>query len=186
MLPFYGRWGREPSRRPSSHSGKLGLHLNARRVYWSGLGNSMKGQVGSLSKSSFPGVREARFHIPCQGESVTQKLRHQVFQYAFERVLNWSKPNGGFPGGASGKEPTCQCRRRKRGRFVPWVRKIPWRRKWQPSPVFFPRESHGRRMWPQSMRSQRVRHDWSDLAHTQNQLRVVAANGLKVNWLFPI
>ena len=27
----------------------------------------------------------------------------------------------GFPGGASGKEPACQCRRRKRSRFDPWV-----------------------------------------------------------------
>ena len=34
----------------------------------------------------------------------------------------------GFPGGASGKEPTCQCRRHKRWGFNPWVRKIPWRR----------------------------------------------------------
>ena len=33
-----------------------------------------------------------------------------------------------FPGGASGKEPTCQCRRCKRHRFDPWVGKIPWRR----------------------------------------------------------
>ena len=32
-----------------------------------------------------------------------------------------------FPGGASGKEPTCQIRRHKRGRFDPCVRKIPWR-----------------------------------------------------------
>ena len=29
--------------------------------------------------------------------------------------------------------------------FDPWVRKIPWRRKWQPTPVFLPGESHGRR-----------------------------------------
>ena len=27
----------------------------------------------------------------------------------------------------------------------PWVRKIPWRRRWQPTPVFLPGESHGRR-----------------------------------------
>ena len=27
----------------------------------------------------------------------------------------------------------------------PWVGKIPWRRKWQPTPVFLPRESHGGR-----------------------------------------
>ena len=29
--------------------------------------------------------------------------------------------------------------------FDPWVRKIPWRRKWQPTPVFLPRKSHGQR-----------------------------------------
>ena len=33
--------------------------------------------------------------------------------------------------------------RRTRGGFHPWVWKIPWRRKWQPTPVFLPRESHG-------------------------------------------
>ena len=38
-----------------------------------------------------------------------------------------------------------QCRRHKRCWFNSWVRKIPWRRKWQPSPVFLPVESHGQR-----------------------------------------
>ena len=51
----------------------------------------------------------------------------------------------GFPDGVSGKEPTCQCKRYKRRGFNPWVRKIPWRRAWQPTPVFLPRESHGQR-----------------------------------------
>ena len=40
------------------------------------------------------------------------------------------------------KESTCQCRR---CRFDPWVGKIPWRRKWQTSPIFLPGESHGLR-----------------------------------------
>ena len=47
--------------------------------------------------------------------------------------------------GASGKEPACQCRRHKRHGFNPWVRKIPWRRAWQPIPVFLPGKSHGQR-----------------------------------------
>jgi len=51
----------------------------------------------------------------------------------------------GFPDGASDKEPACQCRRRKRHQFDPWVRKIPWRRAQQPTPVFLPGESHGQR-----------------------------------------
>ena len=51
--------------------------------------------------------------------------------------------------------------RHKRWGFDPWVGKIPWRRAWQPTPVFLPGESHGqRRWWLQSMGSQRVRHDW--------------------------
>ena len=49
------------------------------------------------------------------------------------------------PGGTSGKELPCQCRRSKRLGFDPWVRKIPWRRAWQPTPVFSPEESHGQR-----------------------------------------
>ena len=50
-----------------------------------------------------------------------------------------------FPGGSSGKEPTCPCRRPKRHRFYPWMGKTPWRRKWQPTPVFLPGEPHGQR-----------------------------------------
>ena len=51
----------------------------------------------------------------------------------------------GFPGGASGKEPACQCRRHKKHGFDPWVGKIPWSRSWQPTLVFVPVESHGQR-----------------------------------------
>ena len=43
----------------------------------------------------------------------------------------------------SGKEPTCQCKRLKSCGFNPWVRKILWRRAWQPTPVFLAGESHG-------------------------------------------
>ena len=30
-------------------------------------------------------------------------------------------------------------------RFESWIKKIPWRRKWQPTPVLLPGKSHGRR-----------------------------------------
>ena len=58
-------------------------------------------------------------------------------------LLYW--PSRGFPGGASDKEPACQCRRHKRYGFDPWVGKIPRRRAWQPTPGFLPRESQGQR-----------------------------------------
>jgi len=51
----------------------------------------------------------------------------------------------GFPGGAGGKEPVCQCRRCKRRRLDPWIGKIPWRRAQPPIPVFLPGESHRQR-----------------------------------------
>ena len=45
----------------------------------------------------------------------------------------------------SGKESAYHCRRHRRCKFDPWVRKIHWRRKWQPTPVFLPGKSHGQR-----------------------------------------
>ena len=42
-------------------------------------------------------------------------------------------------------ESTCQCRRHKRHGFNSWVWKIPWRRKWQPTPLFLPGKFHGER-----------------------------------------
>ena len=42
-------------------------------------------------------------------------------------------------------EFSCQCRRCKRCRLEPWVEKILWRRKRQPSPVFLPGKFHGQR-----------------------------------------
>jgi len=53
----------------------------------------------------------------------------------------------GFPGSASGKEPTNQCRRHKRCGIDPWVEKIPWRKAWQPIPVLLPGESPWRGAW---------------------------------------
>ena len=57
-------------------------------------------------------------------------------------ILQWSHAVGGFPDGANGKESTCRCRRFG---FDPCVGTMPWRRKWQPTPVFLPGESHGQR-----------------------------------------
>ena len=42
-------------------------------------------------------------------------------------------------------ESTCQCRRPRKLRFDSWVKLIPWRRKWQPTPVLLPGGIHGQR-----------------------------------------
>ena len=73
----------------------------------------------------------------------------------------------GFPGGTSGEERPCQCRRLNRQILDPWIRKIPWRKKWQPTPVFLPGESHGHRsLTGYSPWGRRVRRDYRDLAYT--------------------
>ena len=51
----------------------------------------------------------------------------------------------GLPRWRSGKKSACQCRRCERYRFSPWVGKLPWRRKWKPTPVFLPGQVYGQR-----------------------------------------
>ena len=69
------------------------------------------------------------------------------------------------------KKPPANAGDVKRRGFDPSVRKIPWRKAWQPTPVFLPRESP----WTeepgrlQSMGSQRVRHGGNNSAHTHTQ-----------------
>ena len=65
-------------------------------------------------------------------------------------------------------------------RFSPWVRKIPWRKKWLPTPVFLPGESHGQRsLVGYSPRGhKRLRHD---LATKQQQQMLVFALGKIMN-----
>ena len=61
---------------------------------------------------------------------------------SFWLINSTQKGEQGFSGGSVIKESTCQCKRR---RFDPWIGKIPWRRKWQPTPVFLPGKSHGQK-----------------------------------------
>ena len=78
----------------------------------------------------------------------------------------------GFPDSTRGKEPTCQYMRQKRHEFDSWVGKIPWRRAWQPTPVFLAGESPGwRSLAGYSPQGCRVKHDWSGLACTHRNTR---------------
>ena len=84
---------------------------------------------------------------------------------------------GGLPRWLGGKESACQFRRRKRSRFDPWIRKIPWSRKWQLTPVFLSGKSHGHMdggAWPAIV--QGVAKVGHNLATKQQQTNVKAAN----------
>ena len=79
------------------------------------------------------------------------------------------EPWEGFPGSASGKELVCQFRRRKRCAFKSWVGKILWRRAWQLTAAFLPGESCRQRSLAGYEESQRVGHNWRNLAAQEGQ-----------------
>ena len=67
-----------------------------------------------------------------------------------------------FPGGSVGKESTCNTGETG---FNSWVKKIPWRRKWQPTPVFLPGTSHGQRAWRVTVHGVAKESDMTRLPH---------------------
>ena len=123
--------------------------------------------------------------------SVLHEARSYINQAFFQRKPTWTllsrssftNYQQGFPGGASGKEPTRQCRRQETPIWsLGW--EDPWRKR-QPTPGLLRGESHGKKSlvryratvpWTekpgrlQSKGSQRVRHNWSDLAWTNRSL----------------
>ena len=107
-------------------------------------------------------------NIPCNRQPLCILLTSSNLPRVFPGF--WVLLAGGFPGGASNKEPTDQWGRHKRGGFDPWVGKIPWRRAQQPSSILawrIPRtEEPGGLRW--SVGSQRVRYYWSDRAGTHS------------------
>ena len=95
-------------------------------------------EVEALKSNEVLKRQQQKFGGGCSSYWLTSLPKTCVFSIYLIRTL-------GFPVGARGKEPAQQCRRHKRHGFFPWAGKIPWRRKWQPTPVFLPGESHGQR-----------------------------------------
>ena len=100
-------------------------------------------------------------------------------------LSNWTElmADIGLRGGAGVKEPACQCRRCKRHRFDPWVRKILWKRAWQSTPIFLLGKSHRQRsLAGYSPWDCRVRHNWVTInTFTDNMTSFLAS----VAWVFP-
>ena len=58
---------------------------------------------------------------------------------------------------------------------TPWVRKIPWSRKWPPIPVFLPGKSHGQRSLEGYSPWARKELDMTDSAHTQHLMECMVS-----------
>ena len=87
-----------------------------------------------------PGTRQDVGPTSSEGWGTRQNLKKKVKV----KRQDWHSSGlwGHFPWWLRGKESACQCRRHHSD---PWTRKIPWRRKWQPTPVFLPGKSYGQR-----------------------------------------
>ena len=109
----------------------------SRQEYWSGLPCRPPGDLPNPgTKPRSRALQADSLLLNHQGSPVgfipfTKWLQRDYSSYSPMPIL-WGITD--FPGGASGKEPTFQCRRCKRCQFNPWFWKIPWRRKWHPTP----------------------------------------------------
>ena len=98
-------------------------------------------------------------------------FRDSLSKWFSLKTGNWTRRyvHKGLHRWLSGKESACQCRRCG---FDPWVGKIPWRKKWQPTPVFL----LGKIPWTeepgrlQSMWSKRVGDNWV-IEHARTLIR---------------
>ena len=132
----------------------------SREEYWSGLPFPSSGDLSRPGiKPTFPAL-EGRFFTTEKPEKLTilgtceQNIQNspclrslhstgENMQIRSTRCkLYMLKGDKGLLQWLISKKPACQGRRRK---FSLWVGKIPWRRKWQPTPVFLPGEFHGQR-----------------------------------------
>ena len=84
-----------------------------------------------LSRSGL-GWAQPRTLPRCHG-FLQRHCAHWVYRFTCQSTSVWASQV------RSGEEPTCQCRRHE---FSPWAGKIPWRRAWQPTPVFLPGKLH--------------------------------------------
>ena len=108
----------------------------------------MKGIIKTRMRYSFTPGKMAKFQNTDEG------VKQQELLFTSDGNLKWYGYFG-FPSEASGKEPTCQCRRHQRCRFDPWVRMIPWRR------VFLLENAMDRGAWQAAVHG--VTKSWTQL-----------------------
>ena len=87
---------------------------------------------------------------------------------AVSSSITLARSLGKLPGGASGQESSCQCKRRG---FHPWVGKIPWRRAWKPRPGFLLENPMDRGAWWAPVH--RVAKSWTQLRRLSTQFSSV-------------
>ena len=114
----------------------------SRQEYWGGLTNPSPGDLPDpridprspslQADSSLTMIISRSIHVDANGIIHSFLWLSSILLCVY---IYW-----GFPGGSDGKESACNA---GDSGSTPWVGKIPWKRKWQPTPVFLPGEFHG-------------------------------------------
>ena len=102
------------------------LHVHQKASFWKEFQNSVSNRAIHANRP----VVLTLLTPDLQASMVTRNLYSKYYMF-------W-----GLPRWLRGKESACQYRR---PRFCPWDGKIPWKRNWQPTPVFLPGKSHGQK-----------------------------------------
>ena len=117
----------------------LGLQAaNSRCRFWTCQPPQSCQPISSLSLSIYICVCVCVF-IYSTGVGCHCLLHIDIQIYGFVNIYRYMY---GFPGGSVVKNTPANA---GDSSLIPWVRKIPWRRKWQCTPVFLPGKSHGQR-----------------------------------------
>ena len=107
--------------------------------YW--LVTALDEQINSFGDERWFGKGKCHLWVPRgeeggrEGRGKVKLLQVRALGFSLYRLARW----------LTCKSTRLPCRRHRRRGFNPWVRKIPWRRKWQPTPVFLLGKSHGQR-----------------------------------------
>ena len=134
FLPAGPRWrGLWPPAPLPSHWG-----ASEALIYW-GYPHQTLFSVTQILKNEKDSERYAMDHIYPNG-STNPGDTGDPFSSRQRRF--WPSTRRGFPGSSDSKEFACNV---GKAGFKPWVRKIPWKKEWLPTPIFLPGEFHGQR-----------------------------------------
>ena len=128
------------------------LHGIPRQEYWSGLPFPSAGELPhSGIRPTFPALAGRFFITELSGKPKhwghgSEETNNGISfcRQTVHVIIRKLSCQCDFPGSASAKESACQTEDMRHG-FHPWVGKNPWRRKWQPTPIFLPGNFHGQR-----------------------------------------
>ena len=87
-------------------------------------------------------VHKSKFNSESKSPNIYCEEKFHILQHILRSLYAQGTSFLGLPRWLTGKEFTCQCRRHT---FNPWVGKIHWKRKWQPTLVLLLEQSNGQR-----------------------------------------